>query len=256
MADGDAVASDAHPMSAPLTPSDPASHLEEVLEREVSFRLQAIQDARVAADRIGRLEYELEEARQELGRRNSYIHQLHQGQASEKAAREELITDLGEFVRMLQKAEDERTQLERRSHRWSEGWAVVGRATKSLFKPNRANAPESPSAPAGDFTYYLYTSPFRIIRTPQILLRGWCYATDGRPITALRVRVNDLEYPGKWGLEEPEVLKVHTALAPDARPGFEVAFPTPPGRHRLSLEVCLDHREWRSVFVTPIWVRS
>lgn len=243
-------------MSAPTTPSDPAKHLQEVLEREVSFRLQAIQDARAASTRIQRLEAELEETRQELGRRNTYIHQLHQGQKAEQVAREELIKDLGEFSQMLQQADDQRLKLERRAKRWSEGFAVLGRATKSLFQGGEAQTPTVPLIPTGDFTYYLYTSPYRIFRSKEAVLRGWCYSNDGRQITALRARVNDLEYPGKWGLEEPEVLQVHTSLPREARPGFEVEFPTPPGRHRLSLDVCLNHQDWRSVFVAPLWVKS
>lgn len=243
-------------MSTPITPSDPAAHLQEVLEREVAFRLQAVQDARAASTRIKQLEKELEETREELGQRNTYIGQLYKQQEGEQTSREDLIKDLGEYSQMLQQAEAQRIKLEQRAQRWSESFAVIGRATKSLLASNEVAQPNSAVVPLGDFTYYFYTSPHRIFRGKETSLRGWCYASDRRQITALRARLNDLEYPGKWGLEEPEVLRVHTALARDARPGFEISFPTLPGRHRLSLEVCLDHREWRSVIVTPIWVKS
>ncbi len=243
-------------MSAPFTPSDPAAHLQEILEREVAFRLQAVQDARAASARIKQLEEELEETRQELGRRNTVIDELYQEREAEQAAREELVRDLGEFSQMLQQAEEQRLKLERRAQCWSESFAVMGRAAKTLLSSHEAPKPTSSVTPAGDFTYYFHTSPHRIFRGKDATLRGWCYSSQGRQITALRARLNNLEYPGKWGLEEPEVLRVHTALPRDTRPGFEVSFSTPPGRHLLSLEACLDHQEWRSVIVTPIWVKS
>lgn len=243
-------------MSAPTPPSDPAQHLEVVLEREVSFRLQAIQDARAASTRIRQLEEELEATRQELGRRNTYIDALHRGKATESAAREELINELGEYSRLLHKSEEQRFKLDSRSHRWTEAFAVLGRATKALFTGGGPKTPTFACAPIGDFTYYFYTSPHRLFRAGQTKLRGWCYSRDGRPITALRARLDDLEFAAKNGLEEPEVLKVHSGLVKDARPGFEVEIPTSPGRHLLSLEACLDHREWRSVVVTPIWVKG
>lgn len=242
-------------MSDSTALSEVDKQLQEVLDREVSFRLQAIHDARAASARIKDLEEELEKTRQELGRRNTYIHQLHSGQEAEQAAREELIRDLGEYSQMLQQAENERLKLERRAHRWSEGFAVFGRAAKTLLGAHQPKSPLAPFAPPGDLTYYLYTSPYRIFRGTQATLRGWCYSPDGRQVTALRARLDDREYPGKWELEDPEVLKVHTTLPQNARPGFEVDFPTPPGRHLLSIEVCLDHRDWRSLFVTPIWVK-
>lgn len=243
-------------MSAPIPPSDPAQHLQEVLEREVSFRLQAIQDARDAATRITRLEEELEATRQELGRRNTYIDELHRGKAAESAAREALINELGEYSQLLQQSEDYRLKLERRSRRWSESFAVLGRAVESMLEGGEKKTSAFVSAPLGDFTYYFYTSPHRIFRGSPTKLRGWCYARDGQPITALRARVNDLEFAAKIGLEEPEVLKVHSALSKDARPGFEVEIPTTPGRQMFSLEACLDHREWRSVVITPIWAKA
>jgi len=242
-------------MSMPNTLSDPEKHLQEVLEREVNFRLQAIQDARTASATIKRLEQELEDTRQELGRRNTYIHELHLGQKSEQVRREELIEELVEFSRRLKRAEDRVADLERKAQSWSEVFAVLGRASKALLSGGASRKKATPSVLEGDFTYYLYTSPYRIHRNPRTKLRGWCYSRDGRRITAVRVRIDDLEFQGVCGLEEPEVLKAHPTLSPEVRPGFEVEFSLLPGRQMLSLEVCLDHREWRSVLLAPIWAQ-
>jgi hypothetical protein len=67
------------------------------------------------------------------------------------------------------------------------------------------------------------------------------------------VRVGRQEFPGRYGLAEPEVIAVHGPQASNPRPGFEIEFSTPPGRHWLRLEARLENQEWVSFLNLPIW---
>ena len=106
----------------------------------------------------------------------------------------------------------------------------------------------------GVFTYFLHTSPFRIYRGDTFTLKGWAWPQDGRPITAVRINLGGRTFIGApRPPEEPEVLSRYGSQPSNPRPGFEVTFETPPGRHLLSLEAQIAGGEWFWIVKTSIW---
>jgi hypothetical protein len=71
----------------------------------------------------------------------------------------------------------------------------------------------------------------------------------------VRVRIDENEFFGRLGIEEPAAISQHGVQHRNPRPGFEIEFHTPPGRHRFRLEACLEGRDWYSVLCLPIWCR-
>jgi hypothetical protein len=206
------------------------SLLEEALLREGEFRLKGAQDALAAAarlDELGRAVAERDGRVHELhlaaAARDRYVHELHLAAIALRDEIRGLHADLEEFTWMLE--------------------AAVPRDTA---------APDLPGIP---FSYHLQTSPFRIYRGDRFTMRGWAFPEDGRAVSGVRVRVDDRVFPGTWGLEEPGAAARPGALPRNPRPGFEVAFETPPGGHRLRLEACLDPGGWVSILGLPIWCR-
>jgi hypothetical protein len=111
----------------------------------------------------------------------------------------------------------------------------------------------SRSANGAPFTYYLYTSPFRIYREPSFTIKGWAWPTDGRAVTGIRANLDGRLFAGRHGLEEPEVIGRYGPQPFNPLPGFEVTFDTPAGRHVLGIEAQLAGSEWRTILCTTIW---
>jgi hypothetical protein len=191
------------------------------------------------------------------GERNSYLHVLREELAGLLRRQQEAFADMELFTRMLEAEGQEKAALEvelegiRRS--WL--WRLCAPLRASGSSP-RAGSPVPPGGSpvkGGVFTYYLHTSPFRIYREPTFTLRGWAWPQDGRAVSAIRVDLDGRLFVGRHGLEEPEVIERHGPQPANPRPGFEVTFETPPGRHLLSLEAQLEPSEWRSIMKTSIW---
>jgi hypothetical protein len=228
-------------------PQDPAAlqaELEAVKLREASYRAKMVQEF---LDR---------------GERNTYLHTLREERAALVKRVQEAASDLEVLTRMLEaesaKAAGAQAQVAAltRSRAWR--WAAPLRALDQWLRPEAAPgdagpSAENPPAEGAAFTYYLHTTPFRIYRGGSFTLRGWAWPQDGRPVTQVRANVGGRLFAGRTGLEEPEVIARYGAQPKNPRPGFEVTFETPPGRHLLSLEAQLGSSEWRSIMTTPIW---
>lgn len=217
-----------------------ADELAVVRKREAEFRAQMVQEF---LDR---------------GERNTYLHALRQEKAALQARAQQAAADTEVLVRRLEAAEDRSADLERELARLkgSVSWrllAPVRAAFEAVFGAAPAAGASPPGVAGGSFTYFLHTSPFRVYREESCTLRGWAWPEDGRAVTGVRVRLDDQVAAGKHGLEEPEVVARYPHLPPGCRPGFEVTFPTPPGRHLLSLEAQLDGAAWQSILRTSIW---
>ncbi len=192
------------------------------------------------------------------GERNSHIHVLREEQAALVRRQQEAFADLELFTRMLE-AEGQRSaalEAELGSIRRSLAWrlcAPLRAIGRHPAKGPPARAGGGSPAEGGVFTYYLHTSPFRIYRDPTFTLRGWAWPQDGRAVTAVRIDLDGRLFVGRHGIEEPEVIERYGPQTANPRPGFEVAFETPPGRHLLSLEAQVGGSEWRSIMRTSIW---
>jgi hypothetical protein len=197
------------------------------------------------------------------GERNTHLHILREERAALIKREQESFADLESLTRKVE-AESARAsaldgELDRMRHSVTWRLGAPLRALGRLFTKGRPATPAAPAAgmnaPAEGavFTYYLHTSPFRIYRQPTFTLRGWAWPRDGRSICAVRVNLGGRLFVGRIGIEEPDVIERHGPQPANPRPGFEVAFETPPGRHLLSLEAQLAGGEWRSIMTTSIW---
>ena len=216
---------------------DPIRRLEDLLEeshlREGEFRLKGAQEALAAAAHLDELNRALakrdgrvHDLNLAAAARDRYVHELHLAAIALRGEIQALHADLEEFTWMLEAA--------------------------GAREPAPPTPPDLPGTP---FAYHLQASPFRIHRGDSFTMRGWAFPEDGRAVTAVRARVDDRVFPGTWGLEEPEAAARPGALPGNPRPGFEVSVATPPGRHRLRLEACLDPGGWVSILSVPIWCR-
>ena len=95
-----------------------------------------------------------------------------------------------------------------------------------------------------------------------MIIRGWCFGADGKPIRAIRLRANNVTLDGVIGLPRPDV-KAAVPEAPDDNPGFEIRGTLPAGRINVALEAASADGVWqplvnRSVRVPrqfiPLWL--
>jgi len=196
------------------------------------------------------------------GERNTYLHTLREERAALVRRGQEASADLEYLVRRLEADGERAAALEAQLGRMraSCSWRLTAplRAVGRLFAraqsgPRDPEARPRSGAEGGVFTYYLHTSPFRVYHDEAFTLRGWAFPQDGRRITAIRAVVDGRSFIGRHGLEEPEVIARHGQQPANPRPGFEVRFETPAGRHELSLEAQLEGAEWRWIVRTAIW---
>lgn len=204
---------------------------------------------------------ELDRLRVELGQRDTYIHELHLAREADQRRANRLHRDLEEFIFSLRDAEDERaalkarlTALESRPPKNFGTWlqSLLGKKPK---RPTPASVPAFVDYPDAPFVYHLKNSPFRVHREPTFTLHGWAFPRDGRPVTALRARLDDRCFSGTYGLDEREVIRHYGPQEHNPKPGFKIVVETPGGRHRLSLEARLAGDDWVSIFKLPIWVK-
>jgi glycosyltransferase involved in cell wall biosynthesis len=70
--------------------------------------------------------------------------------------------------------------------------------------------------------------------TPDLIIRGWCFADDGSTITGIRLQAAGLILAGITGLPRPDV-RAALPIAP-GNAGFEIRGLLPAGRHDLIIE--------------------
>ncbi len=226
------------------------------MSEDTNARIAAL-EAELVAVRRREAEYRVKMVQEFLdrGERNTYLHTLREERAALVRRQQESFADLELLTRKLE-AEGERVaalegQLGGIWRSWS--WRLLAPLRALGRQPEKELPEPAPGVDGGDFTYYLHTSPFRIYREDAFTLRGWAWPADGRPVTAVRVSLDGRAFIGRHGLEEPEVLAQHGEHPSNPRPGFEITFPTPPGRHELSLEALVGGSQWLRVMRTSIW---
>jgi hypothetical protein len=205
--------------------------------REASFRVKTVQDFL------------------ERGERNTYARALRDMREALVQRAQEASQDLEVMARKLETAGKRSAALAAQLEeiKGSLAWRIA-----RIFGPARRHGPAAgpaanPPAKGGVFTYYLHTSPFRVYREPTFTLRGWAWPEGGGPVTAVRANLDGRLFAGRHGLEDPEVIAQHGLQAANPKPGFEVIFDTPPGRHQLSIEAQVGGAEWRTIVATAIW---
>jgi glycosyltransferase involved in cell wall biosynthesis len=88
----------------------------------------------------------------------------------------------------------------------------------------------------------------------QLLVRGWCFATDGRVITGIRLVLPDQMIPGIVGLPRPDV-RIALPHAPSDNTGFELRATVPAGRYGMRLEARLADGSWHLLAAQPVTIR-
>lgn len=230
--------------SSPQTADSVRSQIElaEVIQCYAEFRLNAQRD-------FQKMERQLREQILRLQENDRRIHELHVERIELKNTLEAARADVEIFSTALAEAEAELQPF--REARQSPLWNWIQHLIK-LARP-KSIPPRTRDLPGVPFTYYLYTSPYRVYRPGNYTLRGWAFANDGRPVTAIRIRVGEFEYAGRCNLEDAEVARVHGSQLKQRNPGFEVPFEISDGKHRLRLEVCLENKDWVSILNTWVW---
>ncbi len=223
--------------TVPKTLAELQAELDAVKRREAEFRVHMVQEF---LDR---------------GERNTYLHTLHEERAALIKRDQAASADIEALTRKLEVEEARTASLaaELRALRASLSWRLTA-PLRALAGAPAAPAPgPDTGVPGGVFTYYLHTSPFRVYREASFTLRGWAWPQDGRAVTGIRASVGGKVFTGRIGLEEPEVIARYGAQPSNPKPGFEVTFDTPPGRHLLSLEAQIEGSEWRWIVRATIW---
>ena len=86
-----------------------------------------------------------------------------------------------------------------------------------------------------------------------VIIRGWAFDLDGRPIRAIRLRAGKVTIDGVVGLPRPDV-KGAMPEAPDDNTGFELRGTLPSGRVQVSLEAASADGAWHSLMERPVAV--
>ncbi len=108
-----------------------------------------------------------------------------------------------------------------------------------------------PSAPP--FKFYL-EEPADWKRLPRcVIIRGWGFFTNGRPLTGIRLRAKNVMLAAVTGLPRPDV-KVAMSDAPNDFTGFEIRGTIPSGRRTVTLEAASADGVWHSFFSSPLEV--
>lgn len=232
-----------------------AAQHDEVLVRERHHRLRAAREHLAMSDTIKAQQLELEDVHDSLRESLSEVHAQHQQVAQRDREIQARHADIETFVQRLAAAEDCAAAAEARVAAWQNQSALQRLSGKTPRSARTAPPPLAPFPPI-EARYFLHTSPFRLFRDTRFTLRGWAWPEDGRAVTGVRVRIDGEPHIGTWVLPEEEALRVHGDQPNNPLPGFSIEFPTPPGRHLLSLELELGTAGWFTVLQTPIWSES
>ncbi|PTY05632.1 hypothetical protein DB347_14780 [Opitutaceae bacterium EW11] len=218
-----------------------AAQLDEVSRRDAAFRLKTAQEYVQVEARQRELENKVHEL-------NAYVHQLHLERDRLKSEVQAAHADVEAFAWMLHDAERDAAALG--TLRNSAIWPLVSAWAKSPKLPQVATGAE-----AGDFDYFLHTSPYRLYRDTHFTLRGWLLPKNGQAVTGVRVAIDNKTFHGRSGIAEPDVIAQRGPQPKNPQPGFEITFEIPLGRHAFSLEAQLDNGLWRAALQMPVWCR-
>ena len=88
-----------------------------------------------------------------------------------------------------------------------------------------------------------------------VIIRGWCFSTDGNPVQAIRLRAGKTVLSGVVHLHRPDV-KNALPEAPHENTGFEIRGTLPSGRLDLAIEVRLNDGTWTQIFARRVRVKT
>src|SRR3954465_4226439 len=87
--------------------------------------------------------------------------------------------------------------------------------------------------------------------TRCVIVRGWCFEPDAKPVAAIRLRVGNILLAGTVGFFRPDVRKEFPS-APTDRTGFEIRGIFPAGKHEVVIEAQQANGLWVQIFTTTV----
>jgi len=87
-----------------------------------------------------------------------------------------------------------------------------------------------------------------------VIIRGWCFSDDGKPIVHIRLRAGDTMLAGVTGLYRGDV-KEAVPTAPDDNTGFEIRGTLTSGRSEVVIEAALENGAWIPIFNQQVSVK-
>ncbi|MCF7689286.1 MAG: glycosyltransferase [Cephaloticoccus sp.] len=78
------------------------------------------------------------------------------------------------------------------------------------------------------------------------IIRGWCFSSEDRTVTAIRLRTANRDLHGVVGLPRPDV-KAALPAAPDDNVGFEIRGTLPAGHQTVIIEAQLSGDDWHVI---------
>ena len=90
------------------------------------------------------------------------------------------------------------------------------------------------------------------IRERRLRLAGWCFASEGPPVEAVRARAGHRVALGEFGIVRRDVAFAHNNRAGSLHSGFLIHASIPRGRHLLALEARDASGRWEPFFETTI----
>ena len=79
----------------------------------------------------------------------------------------------------------------------------------------------------------------------QFAISGWCFRTDGKPVSKIRIRIDKETFPGKPGIERTDVHeKFHTEYPVGLHAGFEIPLSKVERNAKLNFEYKIPRGGW------------
>lgn len=136
---------------------------------------------------------------------------------------------------------------------------------KEIYPPQSVLRPAQPlrSLPIVDVSqrkiiHHLDQPDFGSSLSRCLILRGWCFATEGESVLGIRLKVAEITLAGVISLPRPDV-RAAISSAPDDNTGFEIRGILPRGSFEIRIEAQLADKNWwlvttRKVRVSPNWL--
>jgi O-antigen biosynthesis protein len=81
-----------------------------------------------------------------------------------------------------------------------------------------------------------------------ILIKGWCFARNGKPIAGIRAKIGRKSRMAQYGLERPDLNDSYREYPESRCSGFTIELKVPPGISLVRLELIEQGSEWKPFF--------
>lgn len=123
-------------------------------------------------------------------------------------------------------------------------WKVV----KPIWKLFHRSQKGEPKLAADDFAFRLELPKRWKTKRDIILIKGWCFARNGKSIAGIRAKIGRKARLAQYGLERPDLMDSYREH-PDARcSGFTIELKVPPGISTVRLEAIEQGSDWQPFF--------